>query len=208
MATGKFFALEGIDGAGKSTLIRALTKKMEEAGLPCHTTAEPTKNPIGKIIRSILTGQQEGDEKTIAALFLADRVDHLTNSEYGILQFLSNGVHVITDRYYLSSYAYHVPHVSLDWVINANSICADLKRPDITFFIDITVEESLRRLSAGRDQLDRFENENRIKQVRENYFAAMDKVGNDERIIKIDGTMPSSDICDIVWNKIQKLITP
>lgn len=207
MATGKFFALEGIDGAGKSTLIRALTKKMEEAGLPCHTTTEPTKNPIGKIIRSILTGQQEGDEKTIAALFLADRVDHLTNSEYGILQFLSNGVHVITDRYYLSSYAYHVPHVSLDWVINANSICADLKRPDITFFIDITVEESLRRLSAGRDQLDRFENENRIKQVRENYFAAMDKVGKDEKIIKIDGTMPSSDISDIVWNKIQKLIT-
>lgn len=207
MATGKFFALEGIDGAGKSTLVHALAKKMEAAGLPYHTTAEPTKNPIGKIIRSILTGQQEGDEKTIAALFLADRVDHLTNSEYGILQFLSNGVHVITDRYYLSSYAYHVPHVSLDWVINANSICADLKRPDITFFIDITVEESLRRLSAGRDQLDRFENENRIKQVRENYFAAMDKVGNDEKIIIIDGTLPSSDISDIVWNKIQKMIT-
>ena len=208
MATGKFFALEGIDGAGKSTLIRALAKKMEEAGLPCQTTAEPTKNPIGKIIRSILTGQQEGDEKTIAALFLADRVDHLTNPEYGMLQFLSNGVHVITDRYYLSSYAYHVPHVSLDWVINANSICADLKRPDITFFIDITVEESLRRLSAGRDQLDRFENEARINQVRENYFAAMDKVGNDEKIIIIDGSLPSSEICDLVWFEMQKLITP
>lgn len=208
MATGKFFALEGIDGAGKSTLIRALAKKMEEAGLPCQTTAEPTKNPIGKIIRSILTGQQEGDEKTIAALFLADRVDHLTNPEYGMLQFLSNGVHVITDRYYLSSYAYHVPHVSLDWVINANSICADLKRPDITFFIDITVEESLRRLSAGRDQLDRFENEARINQVRENYFAAMDKVGNDEKIIIIDGSLPSSEISELVWNEMQKLITP
>ncbi len=208
MATGKFFALEGIDGAGKSTLIRALTKKMEEAGLPYHTTAEPTKNHIGKTIRSILSGEIEGDEKTIAALFLADRIDHLTNSTYGILSKLMEGTHVICDRYYLSSYAYHVPHVSLDWVINANSICAELKRPDLTFFIDISVEESLRRLRSSRNQLDRFENEDRIKQVRENYFAAMDKVGNDERIIKIDGTMPSSDICDIVWNKIQKLITP
>ena len=118
-----------------------------------------------------------------------------------------NGTHVICDRYYLSSYAYHVPYVSLDWVISANAICAELKRPDLTFFIDISVEESLRRLRSSRNQLDRFENEERIKQVRENYFAAMDKVGKDEKIIKIDGTMPSSDISDIVWNKIQKLIT-
>lgn len=73
--------------------------------------------------------------KTIAALFLADRLDHLTHSSYGILPFLQGGTHVICDRYYLSSYAYHVPYVSLDWVIRANALCAELKRPDITFLL-------------------------------------------------------------------------
>lgn len=202
---GKFIALEGIDGAGKSTLIKALSKKFDESGLAYHATAEPTKNHIGKTIRAILTGEMEGDEKTIAALFLADRLDHLTHSEYGILKHLESGTHVICDRYYLSSYAYHVPHVSLDWVIAANAICADLKRPDITFFIDIPVEESMRRLSASRDQLDRFENEARISQVRANYFNAIARVKKDENIVFIDGCRPSSEIAEKLWEEIKKL---
>ena len=203
---GKFIALEGIDGAGKSTLVKALVKKMADAGLPCHGTAEPTKNHIGKTIRSILAGEIEGDEKTIAALFLADRLDHLNHSSYGILPFLQRGTHVICDRYYLSSYAYHVPYVSLDWVIAANALCADLKRPDLTFFIDIPVEESMKRLSASRNQLDRFENEVRIREVRTNYFSAIEKVKNDENILIIDGCKPSLEIVDQLWAKIRELI--
>ncbi len=207
MASGKFFALEGIDGAGKSTLIKALEKKMTDHGKPCHVTAEPTKNHIGKTIRAILTGEMEGDEKTIAALFLADRIDHLTHKEYGMLQYINNGVNVISDRYYLSSYAYHVPHVSLDWVIEANSICAALKRPDITFFIDITVEESLRRLSFGRQQLDRFENENRISTVRKNYMQAIDRVKDQENIIIINGYQTMEQLAEEVWQHMLPLIS-
>ncbi|HRG20086.1 MAG TPA: dTMP kinase [Saprospiraceae bacterium] len=203
---GKFIALEGIDGAGKSTLVMALVKKMEEAGLPCHATAEPTKNHIGKTIRAILGGEIEGDEKTIAALFLADRLDHLTHSSYGILSLLQGGSHVICDRYYLSSYAYHVPYVSLDWVISANALCAELKRPDITFFIDIPVEVSMKRLSASRNQLDRFENEARISQVRSNYFAAMEKVKEEENIIIIDGCKSPDEVVELLWEKIQELL--
>ena len=207
MTKGKFFALEGIDGAGKSTLIKGLEQRMKEKGLPCHTTAEPTKNHIGRIIRSILSGDQEGDEKTIAALFLADRMDHLTHPEYGMLQYLSNGVHVITDRYYLSSYAYHVPHVSLDWVVAANSVCAQLKRPDITFFIDIPVEVSLARLSAGRQQLDRFENEVRIRTVRDNYWNAIRKVEQEENILIIDGCQSPEVISGEVWQHMERMIS-
>ena len=123
-----------------------------------------------------------------------------------MLQYLNNGVNVISDRYYLSSYAYHVPHVSLDWVIEANSICAALKRPDITFFIDITVEESLRRLSSGRQQLDRFENESRISTVRKNYLLAIDKVKDQENIVIIDGNQSIEQLAEAVWQHMLPLI--
>lgn len=207
MAKGKFFALEGIDGAGKSTLIKLLDQKMAAHNFPCHITAEPTKNHIGKIIRSILAGETEGDEKTIAALFLADRIDHLTHPQYGMLPFMANGIHVITDRYYLSSYAYHVPHVSLDWVIAANSICADLRKPDITFYIDISVEESLRRLRSGRNLLDRFENEKRIAEVRNNYLTAIEKVKHSENILFIDGSVSPEEAADNIWSKMLEILS-
>jgi dTMP kinase len=203
---GFFIALEGIDGAGKTSLIKLLNEKISGLGITTHITAEPTKNYIGKHIREILLGEREGDEKTIAALFLADRIDHLTNPTYGMMGQLGKGETVISDRYYLSSYAYHVPHVSLDWVIAANSICAALRRPDLTFFIDISVEESLRRLTASRDQLDKYENERRITEVRQNYYAAIEKVKSEENIIIIDGHRAPSAVFDDVWMYIAQWI--
>jgi dTMP kinase len=204
MSKGKFYAFEGIDGAGKSSIIKAIAAKMAHKNFAYYITAEPTTNHIGTIIREILLGKREGHEQTIASLFLADRVDHLTNSEYGINGKLAQGLQVLCDRYYLSSYAYHVPHVTLEWVIAANSICAAHHRPDITFYIDITVEESLRRLTASRAVLDRFENEQRITSVRNNYFAAIDKVKHEENIIIINGMQPLSNVIDEVWMQIKE----
>jgi dTMP kinase len=200
--SGKFIAFEGIDGAGKSTLIKSINEKYLAEGIATHLTAEPTKNYIGTYIREILTGKREGDEKTIASLFLADRIDHITHSEYGILHILEKGIHVLCDRYYLSSYAYHVPYVSMDWVIAANSICAAICRPDMTFYIDIPVEESMKRLSAGRASLERFENVGRITQVRSNYEEAIARVGHEENIIRIDGRRPSEEIANEIYEII------
>jgi dTMP kinase len=201
---GLFIAFEGIDGAGKSSLIKKIEGKFETINAKTHVTAEPTKNYIGIHIREILNGEREGDEKTIASLFLADRIDHLTHREYGILSKLNHGEVVLCDRYYLSSYAYHVPHVTLDWVIAANSICSALKRADITFFIDISVKESLRRLAASGKSLDKFENEKRIMEVKENYFLAIEKVKTEENIIIIDGERPQNEVMDSVWKAIKE----
>ncbi|MFM2392897.1 MAG: hypothetical protein RLZZ546_879 [Bacteroidota bacterium] len=202
---GKFIAFEGIDGAGKSSLIKMLFEKLSSTQ-KLYVTAEPTKNGAGVLIREILNGQREGDEQTIAALFLADRIDHLTHPQYGMLKFLNEGTHVITDRYYLSSYAYHVPYVTLDWVIEANSICAQLRRPDITFYIDISVEESLKRLSKGRSELDKFENKERITRVRSNYFEAIEKVKANENIVIINGERSFENVYQDVFDHISKLL--
>lgn len=204
---GKFIAFEGIDGAGKSSLIKKLNEALLSENHAVHITAEPTKNGAGLLIREILNGQREGDEKTIAALFLADRIDHLTHPQYGMLKFMKEGSHVITDRYYLSSYAYHVPYVTLDWVIEANSICANLRRPDITFYIDITVEESLKRLSAGRNVLDKYENRERITRVRSNYLEAINRVSSDEHIVIINGERPIDEVYHDVLQQTRTILS-
>lgn len=77
---GKFIAFEGIDGAGKTTQIKLLTKKLAALGVRCYETREPTDSPIGSLIHQIMTGRIPADNKVIASLFIADRVDHLLNS--------------------------------------------------------------------------------------------------------------------------------
>jgi dTMP kinase len=202
MTRGKFIAFEGIDGAGKSTLIKLLNEKFKSLGFETHLTAQPTKNYIGTAIRDILTGVREGDERTIAALFLADRIDHITHREYGIMQFLEKGIYVLCDRYYLSSYAYHVPYVTMNWVIEANSICANLCKPDYTFYIDISVEVSMQRLTQGRASLERFENIERITQVKSNYEEAIRRVSKDENIIRIDGNRSIEEIIEDIYRTL------
>ena len=104
-----FIALEGIDGSGKSTQIDFLAENLKMAGHKVYTTFEPTDGPVGSLIRNIFNHRIEADHKTIAGLFVADRLDHLTNKTNGILKKMEDGYTVITDRYYFSSYAYHVP---------------------------------------------------------------------------------------------------
>ena len=85
MKKNLFIAFEGIDGSGKSTQLKLLKQKFEQAGSKVYTTAEPTESPIGKIIRDIFSHKMEADHRTIAGLFVADRLDHLLNKTNGIL---------------------------------------------------------------------------------------------------------------------------
>lgn len=61
----------------------------------------------------------------------------------------------------------------------------------------------MKRLSASRNQLDRFENEARISQVRANYFSAMEKVKDDENIIIIDGCKSPDEVVELLWEKLK-----
>src|ERR1700749_1131170 len=124
MKNNLFIALEGIDGSGKSTQIKLLAEKLTAAGHKVYTTCEPTDGPAGKLARSILKGAIKVDERVIAGLFMADRVDHLTNETNGLVRKLNEGYTIITDRYYFSSYAYHGSHMDMDWVIESNKMSA------------------------------------------------------------------------------------
>ena len=160
-----FIAIEGIDGSGKSTQVAALKDYLIQKDIPCYSTFEPTNGPIGKMIRQIFAHQMEADQRTIAALFVADRLEHLLNKNDGVCKMLEQGHLVITDRYYFSSYAYHGTHMDMDWVIQANSICADILRPHLTIYIDMDPEVSMQRLAANRQHIEMYETFDNLKQV-------------------------------------------
>ncbi len=206
MKKGKFIVFEGIDGSGKSTISNMLYEKLNEQTGNIYKTFEPTDSPIGSVIKNILNKRIVSDDKTIGALFLADRLDHIQNPVTGMLNYLEKGVHVISDRYYYSSYAYHVPMLSMDWVIRANSVCADLLRPDVVFFFDISVDESMRRLNASRKFHDLFETREKMEQVSKNYKKAIEREGKKDNVIIIDGHKRVDEIFDEVWKITAKLI--
>ncbi len=200
---GVFIAFEGIDGSGKSTQAKLLAKRLKDMGIKIYETREPTDAPVGALIRQILTGRIKTDNKVIAALFLADRLDHLLNNTDGICGKIEDGVTVISDRYYFSSYAYHSVDVDMDWVINANSICADLLRPSCTVFIDVTPDESLDRIAKGRYQSELFETKERLTLVKEKYMEAFEKLKDKENIIIVNGNQTPEKIAEAIWNKVK-----
>jgi len=197
-----FIAFEGIDGSGKSTQVKLLKEKLENAGLKVYVTCEPTDSPMGKMIRDMFNHRIEADHRTIAALFVADRLHHLLNKTDGILKMLEEGYTVITDRYYFSSYAYQSPHIDQDWVIKANSLSAGLLRPDLNIYIDISPEISIERLNKGRSSIEIYETLENLQNVRDKYLEIIDLLKNEEKVLTIDGNHSSDIIGNDIWNKV------
>jgi dTMP kinase len=201
---GRFIVFEGIDGSGKSTQISTLKKHIsEDLGLKCFETREPTDSPIGSLIHNIMTGRIKTDNRAIASLFAADRIDHLTNENDGLCAKIQNGISVISDRYYFSSYAYHSVDMDMELVISENKICTQLLKPDCTIFIDIPPELAMERISAGRDSSELFETLERLTLVRENYMKAFSLMKDSEKVIIIDGTQPPEKVSEDVWKSVK-----
>ena len=202
MKKNYFIVFEGIDGSGKSTQVKLLAERLVKEGFKVYTTFEPTDSAIGLIIRNIFKHKMEADHKTIAALFLADRLNHLQNNINGILKKMEEGYTIISDRYYFSSYAYHGTHMDMDWVIAANSLCAGLLRPDINIFIDVPPDVGMQRLNEGRNMMELYESSENLQEVRKKYFESFDKLKQEENIFITDGNRSSKTIFTDIWEKL------
>lgn len=201
---GKFFAFEGIDGSGKSTQVRILAERLKQRGICCYTTMEPTDSPIGSLIHQIMTGRIKTDNRVIAGLFAADRLDHLLNEVDGILNRINEGTAVITDRYYFSSYAYHSVDMSMEWVIKANEQSSAILRPTVNIFIDVTPEVAMERIARNRFHQELFEKKSRLVKVRENYMKAFQLLEEEEKVVIVDGNQPQEQIADEIWKIVKE----
>ncbi len=191
---GAFIAFEGIDGSGKGTQIHLLKKYLEQEGYPVFNTLEPNDSPIGSLIHQIMIGRMKTTNDVIAALFVADRLDHIQNDTNGILKFVNDGINVISDRFYFSSYAYQSVDVPMDWIIQANSLSASLIRPDVTVFIDVDPEITMKRIESNRMTKELFEETDRLIETRKRYFEAFDRLKDVENVVVIDGARSPEEV--------------
>ena len=199
---GNFIVFEGIDGSGKSTQVKLLANRLRALGLQYFETREPTDGPIGSLIRQFLTGRIETDDRVMASLFAADRLDHLLNGRDGIAEKINSGVSVISDRYYLSSYAYHGVSLPIEWVIEANSVSAGILRPTCNIFIDLDPETALERIKKYRSHTELYEVLDRLTEVRNKYFEAIGLVKGAETIVIVDGSLDETALSDLIWEKL------
>ena len=206
MNKGKFIVFEGLDGSGKSTQIRMLSKHLHDLKLDVYETAEPTKGHIGTLIRRMLSGELQSDQRILACLFAADRTDHLINQNNGIENKINSGALVLCDRYYFSSYAYHARDMDMEWLISLNLPNAELMRPDLTIFIDVAPEKCFDRIQSSRHAVEIFEQLHILKQVRENYFKAFDILKDQEEIIIIDGNENVENVSRNILQKLENLL--
>lgn len=206
MSRGKFIVFEGIDGSGKSTQLDLLKSYLVSKGLKVYVTTEPSSREIGKLIRRILTKEITVSEETLAALFVADRLDHIQNEDDGMLHYLDQGYCVLSDRYYWSSFAYHGLHMPIQQVVEMNDICHKLLKPDLTVYLDLSAEESMNRILMRNEQLEKFEKLEFLQKIRQNYFIAFEKYSKDLAIKVVDANQSVEKCHDQIVSQVSHLI--
>ncbi len=159
---GKFIVLEGIDGCGKTTQINHLAKWLPQSGLMpekanLKITREPGGTELGIALRDLLLnppGSKTPEPLTELLLYAADRAQHISQI---IKPTLENGDWILSDRFSGSTITYQGFGRGLDMEIikQLEKIATQHIQPDLTFWLSISVKESLfRRKSTSNDRME------------------------------------------------------
>lgn len=207
MAYGKFITLEGGEGAGKSTQIKHLARRLENAGIDVKQTREPGGSPRAEEIREVLLNGVDEQLGPFAEtlLFFAARDDHL---EKTIRPVLRAGGWVVCDRFTDSTRAYQgaVGGVSLEVIQYLEKIIVGPTQPYYTIILDISAKEGLARAQSRREQddvADRFEAmdlefHEKLRQA----FLDIARV-EPERCVVIDASATEAHVADKIWSSVK-----
>ena len=203
MGKGLFIAIEGGEGAGKSTHSKRLAEYLESLGHEVMLTREPGGTPTAEKIRNILLDPEITDmpDETEALLFAAARADHAINK---MRPAIERGVIVICDRYIDSSVAYQgiARGLGQDHIRELSEWATEQLIPDFTIYLDVPAEAGEQRM----DGIDRME-----IQSREFHFAVhqafrdIAATSNRPNIV-IDATAPKDDVAAAVRAAVEPFV--
>ncbi|MBO8157645.1 MAG: dTMP kinase [Bacillaceae bacterium] len=207
--TGVFITFEGVEGAGKTTVIQLLQEKLKEEGYTSLLrTREPGGIEIAEEIRSIILNpaHTQMDGRTEALLYAAARRQHLVEK---VMPALGEGKLVLCDRFIDSSLAYqgHARGLGMDEVFRINQFAIQDCMPDLTFLLDLPPEKGLKRITNNEDR-----EQNRLdlealtfhQKVYEAYEMLADQFP--ERIKKINADRPVNLVVDECYQALSSFL--
>lgn len=203
---GRFIVFEGLDGAGTTTQASLLAERLAMKGRNVYQAHQPSEGPVGLLIRQILAGRAatpgpdgkptQIDERVMALLFAADRLDHLAAR---IEPRLARGEDVILDRYILSSLAYQGVAVSHDFITQMNRYAC---KPDLTIFLYVPASVAFERVKVRGGRLERYENLEQQKAIEREYSR---HVGTLASVVSVDGTRPIAEVAAACYEAVAQL---
>ena len=203
---GVFITFEGIDGCGKSTQTALCKEWLESLGRSVLLVREPGGTILGEKIRELLLDKKNCSMAPMTELFLFEAA-RAQIVEETIKPALAEGKAVICDRFFDSSYAYQgcARDLGAEMVSRLNMDATGGLAPDITFFLDISVDEAIRRREGRGGEKDRIESAGDAFQekVRNGFIRA---ASEDKRIVTIDASAAPQDIFKQIQEKLETLI--
>jgi dTMP kinase len=182
MQHSKFISIEGVEGAGKTTVVQFVKSYLQNSGIDAAFTREPGGTELAEKIRNVLL-HPETDEviepKTELLLMFAGREQHIKQR---ILPWLQAGKWVVSDRYIDASYAYQGGGRQMDtsFIAALDQHIVGKAYPDLTLLLDLPPELGFERTAKRGNGKDRIENEkiDFFKRVRATYLlrAEQDKL--------------------------------
>jgi dTMP kinase len=191
---GAFICIEGLDGCGKTTQAKLLTKKLRKSHNAVYT-AEPSRGKIGTYIRErCLYGEKRLSSVIEALLFAADRIEHVENE---VLPALNQGKLVISDRYLYSSLAYQgAAGLSLEWIEKINEHAL---KPDLAIFIDVDPKTAMRRLKLKKSVMENMETQQKVRDVYLKFVAKGE-------LVRLDGDRTKDEVAEALSNMVLKFL--
>jgi dTMP kinase len=203
-ATGFFIAVEGGDGAGKSTQVEALAEWIRGKGHDVVVTREPGATAVGKRLRSILLDVSGGglSHRAEALLYAADRAEHVDTV---LRPALARGAVVISDRYIDSSVAYQGAGRDLapTEIARISRWATDGLVPHLTVLLDVSPQTARERFTEAPDRLES-EPEEFHQRVRSGFLtlAAADPA----RYLVIDAAQEPEAVTTVVRHRLDQLL--
>ncbi|MEZ5499642.1 MAG: dTMP kinase [Steroidobacteraceae bacterium] len=203
---GRFITFEGIEGAGKSTVVHGVAASLRDRGLEVLVTREPGGTPLAEQIRQLVLahGDEPLDSVAETLLMFAGRSIHLRNR---IEPALEAGTWVLCDRFSDASRAYQGAGRGVDEDL-IEQLVRSVQRglePDLTFLLDLPVRMGLQRAASRRQARDRFESQNLafFERVRTGYLQL---AAREQRIRIIDATVSAEQVLAAVGRELESLL--
>lgn len=219
---GIYIAFEGIDGCGKTTQISKIKDKLNKLNMKQSivTTKDLSDGPIGDMVRSVFLSGVEGcDPLAMSYLYAADRINNIIN----INSYLAAGSIVISDRSYLSAYAYDNYHSITEYdptrptvrskihtaIIKSMAINDQVRMkcmPDVIFYIDCPADIAIKRIKQRSTTNDIYENKDKLDAIRQTYRLGIEierEQIKHPKIFILDGTANQRDLTNLIMTHIE-----